>query len=396
MMEQRQNQEFSCPASLAGDVGRRLAVRRMTLSAFRNYAALELEVAGKNLVITGPNGSGKTNLLEAVSLLMPGRGLRGAKLEQLRHQPPAPPAAPQGDWGVAMEVETPQGHLRFGTGQLADQRDKRQCRLDGQTISPQSQLAHYFTVLWQTPQMDSLFTGGMGDRRRLFDRLTTSLQPDHPSQLARYDYVMRERNKLLSHPNWQANASWLDSLEHKMAESSVAIAAARVETWQHLQAAMEGLHDAFPKADITLQGMIEQGLAEGEQSALALEEGLAAQLQQSRAEDAQSGRSSAGAHRMELLVHHRPKGMEAAFCSTGEQKILLLGLLLAQTVALHRQKARLPILLLDEVIAHLDAPRRQALFTVLKELNVQACLTGTDAGLFKGFVEDAMWVQTPL
>lgn len=369
----------------------RTAVHSLTLTAFRNYRSLSLQTGGRSVVITGPNGSGKTNLLEAISLLAPGRGLRGAKLAQLRNQQ----TDLQQGWGVALEVESSGHSYQFGTGQHPGKEDKRVIRLNGENLNSQAALGQYFAILWQTPQMDTLFTGGMSDRRRLFDRLTASFQPDHSSQMARYEYLMRERNKLLMQPGMAQN-SWLDSLEHKMAESSLAMAAARVETLLALQAAIETLHASFPKADIALQGFAEQGLLQSTTAALELEDQLAAALKQSRGADAQSGRSSHGAHRLECYVTHRPKATEAAYCSTGEQKVLLLALLLAQTVALRDRQHRLPILLLDEVIAHLDAERRAALFSVLEELKLQAWLTGTDAERFHGMPQETLFLESPL
>lgn len=356
----------------------RIAVHSLTLTAFRNYEQLTLVPDGQSVVLTGPNGAGKTNILEAVSLLAPGRGLRGAKLEQLRNQ-----AFGGTGWGVAMEVDTGQGTVHFGTGQQPGREDKRVLRLEGEPLKNQAELARHFAVLWQTPQMDTLFTEGMSERRRFFDRLVCSFDPEHAGQMAKYDYLMRERNRLLAQPRWEE--TWLASLEHKMAEVSLAKAAARIETMQALQQAVETLHPDFPKAEIVLKGRAEAALLAGDQSALEIEEKLAVALVQSREEDAHSGRSSHGAHRMEFYVTHRDKQTEAAYCSTGEQKALLLSLLLAQAQAMKEKQGRLPILLLDEVVAHLDATRRTALFAVLEELAVQAWLTGTDRVLFAGF-----------
>jgi DNA replication and repair protein RecF len=200
---------------------------------------------------------------------------------------------------------------------------------------------------------------------------------------------MRERNRLLSQ---QREGAWVASIEHKMAEASVAVAAARLEALQQLQTAMTLLHPAFPQAEIALLGFAENALEEGT-SALVVEESLAAQLAQSRHSDAALGRSSHGAHKMEILVTHREKQMPAELCSTGEQKALLLSLLLAQTQALATRQHRLPILLLDEVVAHLDPDRRQALFTVLEALGVQAFLTGTEPALFEGISAEICLTQ---
>lgn len=363
----------------------RLAVHSLTLTDFRNYRSLTLSPDGRNVVLTGANGAGKTNILEAVSLIMPGRGMRSATLSQFQRQP----VGAHG-WGVAMEVTDQHGDQRqFGTGCPPESPDKRIIRLDGTTLKGNSELSRLFAVLWQTPQMDQLFTEGMSERRRFFDRLVACFSPEHASFSAKYDYLRRERQKLLSGSS-SSNHQWIATLEYKMAECSVAMAAERIEAATLLTHAIGMLNPAFPKAVIELQGFAEQALLQGNQSALQIEEQLAALLASSREYDAQSGRASHGAHKMELTVFHADKQMEAAYCSTGEQKVLLLSLLLAQTTAMKQRQQRLPILLLDEVIAHLDETRRLALFTLLHELNVQAWLTGTDAHLFNGFDEQAL------
>jgi len=376
-----------------------MAVHTATLTHFRNYASLTLAPEGRSVVLTGANGSGKTNILEAVSLLMPGRGLRGARLAQLQNQSPPENSGARlmPGWGVALEVSDGDYLRQFGTGQQQDKDDKRIIRLDGEPLKSQSDLARHFAVLWQTPQMDQLFTEGMTERRRFFDRLVACFMPEHAAHLAKYEYLMRERNRLLGQQGYgylgAEQHGWLATLEHKMAESTMAMAAARLETGQALQQAIDALHPDFPKAELRLSGFAEAALMAGQQSALAIEEALAGHLASSRAEDAQSGRTAHGAHKMELWVEHRQKRMEAAYCSTGEQKALLLSLLLAQALAMKERQGRVPIMLLDEVVAHLDITRRQALFRALDELAVQAWLTGTDPLLFEGFASDALYLQ---
>ena len=335
------------------------------------------------MIITGANGIGKTNILEAISLFSPGKGLRGAKLSQLKQQ-----HSDEG-WAVSLTLDNTQ----LGTGQHPNGGEKRLLRCNGENLSSQAELTEHLCVLWQTPQMDGLFTHGASEQRRFFDRLVYSFDAEHASRVARYEYYMRERNKLLSFVSY--DPQWLATIEQKMAEASVAIAAARMDTLHHLQSAMTHLHPAFPQAEIRLEGFAENALAE-EISALEIEEKLSAQLAAYRREDALAGRSRFGAHKMELHAQHNEKQMLAAFCSTGEQKALMLSLLLAQTYALHQRQGRLPILLLDEVVAHLDLTRRHALFAALTEIGVQAWLTGTDIVLFEGLRGNSLSLALPL
>jgi len=357
----------------------RLCVHSLTLTHFRNYPSLNLDSAGKSVILTGTNGAGKTNLLEAISLLMPGRGLRHAKLVQLQHQP----ATAQIGWGVSAEVETAQGMVSFGTGQQPTREDKRIMRIDGESLKKQAALSQHFAVLWQTPQMDGLFTQGSSERRHYYDRLCSVFLPDHSAHIAKYDYLRRERAKILS--AGRVDEVWISSLERKMAETSLAIAATRLEMLEALTYAIQELHKTFPKAQLALKGFAETALQEAKFPAIEIEEKLMAALASSRNEDAQSGRASHGAHKTELEVIFEPKGVEAAYCSTGEQKALMLSLLLAQVQAMKHRQTRLPILLLDEVVAHLDPARRNALFETLSELNCQSWITGTDKELFDGF-----------
>lgn len=373
-------------------------VSTLVLTHFRNHPSLTLSPQGQSVVITGANGTGKTNILEALSLFSPGKGLRGAKLAQLRHCHPRAGGDPDLDsclrgndennrgWAVSLHL----GNTQLGTGQHPNGGEKRLLRCNGENLAAQSDLTHYLTLLWQTPQMDGLFTQGASEQRRFFDRLVYSFDAEHAARVARYEYYMRERNKLLA---LGGDAVWLSTIERKMAEASVAIAAARLDTLHHLQAAMAQLHPAFPQAQLQLEGFAENALAAGD-AALEVEEKLATQLAAFRREDALTGRSSLGAHRMELHATHNEKQMPAALCSTGEQKALMLSLLLAQSYALHQRQGRLPILLLDEVVAHLDLRRRTALFAALTELKVQSWMTGTDESLFEGFAAERIALKT--
>jgi DNA replication and repair protein RecF len=355
---------------------------QLTLTEFRNYRSLHLELeASKSVILTGKNGVGKTNLLEAISLMAPGRGLRQAKLAQLQYQPVSKSGI---GWGVAATVRQQDGsQLQFGTGQLPERQDKRVIRIDGEPLKAQTQLPHYVSLLWQTPQMDGLFTQSSSEKRHYFDRICGQFHPEHSAMIHKYDYLRRERAKLLafSHPD----AQWLSSLEQKMAEASLAIAGNRLDAMLSLQQALEQLHPAFPKAEITLEGMAERALIENKLPAVEIEQQLIDRLAQSRAEDAASGRCSHGAHKLELVVIFSPKQVEASYCSTGEQKALMLSLLLAQAEAMRSPQNKLPLILLDEVVAHLDENRRFALFETLTELGCQCWMTGTDRELFEGF-----------
>lgn len=359
-------------------------VSAIALTHFRNHTSFSLQPAGHHVVLTGPNGVGKTNLLEALSLFSPGRGLRGAKLTQLQQQQGTSP--PQG-WAVSLVLSN---HTQLGTGQISGQPEKRVLRCNGEPLGAQSTLTSHLSLLWQTPQMDGIFGEGASDQRRFYDRLVYSFDVEHAARIARYEYYMKERNKLLAAPT--PDGFWLGTLEQKMAEASVAIAAIRLEVLHHLQLAIDQLHPAFPKADIALQGAVENWLEQGV-SALNAEEMLSTALRNSRQPDATSGRSSHGAHKMELQIQHREKQMPAALCSTGEQKALMLSILLAQSLSIQQKLGRVPILLLDEVVAHLDIHRREALFQAIGELGTQAWMTGTDAALMEGMKAlDTMFV----
>lgn len=363
----------------------RLAVENITLTQFRNYPSLHFNAKGQSVIITGDNGVGKTNLLEAISLLAPGRGLRGAKLPQLQYQP----LTENMGWGVAIELHNGHEEIQFATGQQADRKDKRIIKINGEPVKSQAALNEHFAVLWQTPQMDGLFNESQRERRHFYDKICAVFLPHHTAYIAKYDYLRRERTKLLSH---YGDATWISSLERKMAETSLAIAADRLEMLDALNHAIEELHHVFPKAQLSLHGFAETQLQAGKQPAVEIEETLIKNLAESRVEDAQSGRASHGAHKTELEVVFSEKGVEAAYCSTGEQKALMLSLLLAQAQAMKQRQQRLPILLLDEVVAHLDESRRQALFETLTELGCQTWMTGTDEGLFAGF-ENAISVR---
>jgi len=333
------------------------AVSRLALTDFRSYASASIEPGSGFVLLFGENGAGKTNLLEAVSMLAPGRGLRGAALSDMARQ------GSSGGWAVAAKL----GDVDIGTGTLASAPERRQVRINGASASVNS-LSEWLSVLWLTPAMDRLFTGSAGERRRFLDRLVLALEPAHAHHSNRYDAATRARNKLLSDERW--DETWLASLEAAMVEhgSSIAEARARAVTAldERLSAAPE---DEFASAAIALEGW-DSG-------------DLASSLSSNRHRDAAAGRATEGPHRQDLVVLHRAKRMPAASCSTGEQKALLLGLVLAHADLVTDRRGEPPILLLDEVAAHLDPKRRAALFARL-EGRGQVWMTATEASLFDG------------
>ena len=358
-----------------------LAVTRLVLTNFRSYASARLTVDCRPVVLTGPNGAGKTNLLEAVSLLAPGRGLRRAKLTEMDRRPSAD-ADPVGAWALSATAETPAGPVQIGTGRDAgsESGERRLVRLDGAPAKSQAALAEHVNVVWLTPQMDRLFLEGSSARRRFLDRLVYGFDPGHAARLAGYEQAMRERAKLLR--DGAGDASWLTALEIQMAERGTAIAAGRRHVVELLdRACAEGIGPC-PQARMALTGLLEDALAD--QPALAVEDEFRAKLAGARRVDAESGVTTLGAHRSDFSVRHVKSGMPAAHCSTGEQKALLISILLAHARLQAGMRGATPLLLLDEVAAHLDAARRKALFAELLALGAQAWLTGTDEILFEG------------
>lgn len=359
-----------------------LALTRLTLTNFRNYFGLRLDVSARLVALSGPNGAGKTNLLEAISLLTPGRGLRGASFDELANLQNA------ASWAIAAEVRTPHHEVKLGTGWsvAAGEADGpsagRLVLIDGHLQKGPGALAEYMRMLWLTPAMDRLFAGPAGDRRRFLDRLVATFDPEHSSRVAVFEKVMRERNLLLQEP--RADAVWLSSLEAHMAEASVAIAAARLAAVEALQ---KHIHEtraasAFPWGEISIDGEIEALVSA--MPAVRAEDEYRRMLADSRFPDRAAGRALKGTHRSDLIVVHGPKSMPAAHCSTGEQKALLIGLILAQARAVNAVANLSPVLLLDEGAAHLDRQRREGLFATLEALGSQAWMTGTDGHLFEG------------
>ena len=356
----------------APDRAPRVAVRRLALNDFRGYASLRLETEPRPVVLTGPNGAGKTNLLEAISFLAPGRGLRCARLGQVDR-------IGAGRWSVVARLESVTGAVEIRTAHVGDgERERRSVQVDGADADSQAALAETLSVVWLTPAMDRLFQEGAGERRRFLDRLVLSSDPAHARRLARYANVLRQREKLLRPGRF--DPSWLGGLERQAAAAGVAIAAARRATVRGLTAARIDPPEGFPIPDLALAGQVEDWLAE--RAALAVEERFADALAQSRRQDAEAGSTAVGPHRSDLVVHDQASGRLAGDCSTGQQKALLVSLVLAEARLRAAAGERQPILLLDEVAAHLDPTRRAALFEAVDSLGVQAWLTGTDAATF--------------
>jgi DNA replication and repair protein RecF len=356
----------------------RSRILSLTLTDFRSYPRGDLNAHGRTVYLHGPNGAGKTNLLEAISFLAPGRGLRGAAMAEVGRRLPG--EAQGRAWAVSSEVERPDGAVRIGAGVESPGAARRLVRIDGEPAAP-GRMSEHLRPIWLTPQQDRLFLDGPGDRRRFFDRLTFAAEPDHAEAATAYDKALRERLRLLT--EGPPDPAWLNALEAQMARWGVVMASARIRTLRALQLEIDARrHSPFPQARLRLSGEWEALAAEGLQEP-EIEARLASALLRSRARDAAAGRSLTGPHRGDLEVVHTPKDRPAAECSTGEQKALILNLVLAQAARLSRTESEPnPILLLDEVAAHLDRFRRAALFDEITALGLQTFLTGTDEALF--------------
>lgn len=371
-------------------------VRTLRLTNFRNYAGLVLDLSAAPVVLVGSNGAGKTNLLEAVSLLAPGQGLRRTPFPELGR------LAGAGDWAISAEVETGDGAVHIGTGLpqgSGTTRGGRVVRINQETMSGSGALADYLEMVWLTPAMDGLFTGPAGDRRRFLDRLILCFDPSYRARAGQFERAMRQRNKLLELDHVQP--TMFEGLELQMAETGVAMAATRNEAVNQIVASIalrrETSPDSpFPWADLTLDGTIENWLHE--MPAVDAEDAYIRKLASERPRDRTARRTLSGPHRSDLLVGHGPKEMPARVCSTGEQKALLINLILAHAALVKQARnGGAPVLLLDEIAAHLDVQRRVALFAEILNLGCQAWMTGTDksafeplAGTANGFImEDA-------
>ena len=355
------------------------ALLSLALTDFRSYERTELLTGGAGVFLFGPNGAGKTNLLEAISLLSPGRGLRGVPISELGRR--APGEAEGRAWSVSALVRTGGEDARIGTGVETPGAARRIVRIDGDTVPP-GRLADHLRPVWLTPAQDRLFLEGASERRRFFDRLVFAAEPAHAAHASAYERALRERSRLLAEPG--PDPAWLAALEARMAESGALMADARARTLGALQAEVDARAERpFPQAGLTLTGEWEAlaaaGLAPAE-----IQARLAPALERGRERDAAAGRALTGPHRGDLAVVHREKDRPASECSTGEQKALILNLVLAQAARLSRAESQPnPILLLDEAAAHLDARRRAGLFDEIEALGLQAFLTGVDEQLFE-------------
>ena len=365
-----------------GAMAEKTFLTRLKLTDFRNYAEVSLGFDERHVVLTGDNGSGKTNLLEAVSFLSPGRGLRRAVLTDVTR------VGATGGFSVFAELVGRDGEISIGTGiEAGEESTSRRLRLNGTSAKSVEELTDHLNVLWLTPAMDGLFTGGASDRRRFLDRLVLSLDPAHGRRAADYERAMRGRNRLLSEGRF--DPSWLSGIEVQMAELGIAMAAARREMLGLLTALIaRSSASPFPSPQLSLSGFLDD---EGERPFAELEDVFRETLRETRHRDAAAGRTLTGPHRVDLLVRHRDKDIEAERCSTGEQKALLVGLVLAHARLTADMTGYAPVLLLDEIAAHLDEGRRAALFDLVDGLGGQAFMTGTDRAMFDALGERAQF-----
>lgn len=364
-------------------------VRRLALTDFRSYAALDLPVHARLVVLTGENGAGKTNLLEALSLLAPGRGLRRADLGDL---------ARNGGWGgfaVSAELETPLGGIQLGTGAepRMDAPAQRKYRINREPAPSIRAFCDHVRVVWLTPAMDGLFSGPAGERRRFLDRLVLSIDVDHGGRVSAFERALRGRNRLLEEGPG-ADRGWLDAIEEEAAELAIAIAAARIEAIARLSALIletRGKASPFPWADLAVEGDVETLLET--RPAIEAEDIYRGLLRDNRARDAAARRTLIGPQASDLCVRHGPKQALAAQASTGEQKALLAGLVLAHARLVAAMSSLSPLVLLDEIAAHFDPLRRDALFEALESLDGQIWLTGADRAMFESLQQRALMLQ---
>ncbi|MBB6508121.1 DNA replication and repair protein RecF [Rhizobium soli] len=357
---------------------------RLKLTDFRNYTQASLDLDGRHVVLTGENGAGKTNLLEAVSFLSPGRGLRRAVLSDVTRVGAA------AGFSVFADVDGMEGEVSLGTGIEANDGDgvSRKLRINGTPAKSTEELSDHLRALWLTPAMDGLFTGPSADRRRFLDRLVLSLDAGHGRRAGDFERAMRSRNRLLSEGRF--DPAWLSAIEAQMAGLGISMAAARHEMLGLLKTLSANLGDTpFPTPELSLEGFLDGAM---DRPAADLEDEYLAMLSSGRGRDAAAGRTLDGPHRVDLTVRHREKDIEASRCSTGEQKALLIGLVLAHARLTADMTGHAPILLLDEIAAHLDEGRRATLFDLVHGLGGQAFMTGTDRHMFAALADRAQFL----
>lgn len=361
------------------------SIASLRLIDFRSYAALDVEFSGRAVALYGANGAGKTNLLEALSLLSPGRGLRRASTDLLAR---VENGMSQPAWGInaeffqSMETEI----SRISVGQVPENPRRKQLKIDGRSASG-PELARHISMLWLTPAQDRLFTGPASDRRKFIDRFALAFAPDHGTHVIRFEKARTERNRLLS--EGVSDRAWFQAVEADLSKFGALVAQARTQTVSNLQAEITSRNTVFPQSLISLDGYLENQVTDGK-SLDAVTSSYKATLSETRQTDLRAGRTLIGPHKTEFHVTHLAKAMPAAVCSTGEQKALLIGLVLAQARSL---KPKSPILLLDEVAAHLDAARRAALADELLDLGLQVFMTGTDQSLFTDFGDHVQFLH---
>ena len=364
-------------------------VTALRLNQFRNYSNISLDFDQKHVVLCGENGAGKTNLLEAVSFLSPGRGMRRATYSDVAN------AGGDGSWAVNAELVGPDDTSTIGTGLIAGPtgiESHRRIRINQTQVKSSDELLELCRIVWLTPGMDGLFTGSTSDRRKFLDRMVLAIDPAHGRRVSNYEKAMRSRNRLLE--DVSADSVWLDGIEGQLAEYGAAVATARTELVELLNGMIErGIkhQTPFPDALIELDGVLESEVGYG--SALDLEDRYRDMLRAGRGLDRGAGRTLIGPHRTDLQVRHGPKNMAAKLCSTGEQKALLVGIVLAHAILIEQMCELSPVLLLDEVAAHLDEKRRAALFDLLESFGCQAWMTGTDFGMFSSLGDRAQFIQ---
>ncbi|MCK0196453.1 DNA replication/repair protein RecF [Ancylobacter sp. 6x-1] len=363
---------------------------RLRLTAFRSYAGADIAAGAGPVVLTGPNGAGKTNLLEAISLLSPGRGLRRAALDTVGRRSPEGVAATS--WSVAATVEGAYGEVQLGTGIETAGADaggrQRRSRIDREPVGSVGAFSDHLRVVWLTPEMDGLFLGPPGERRRFLDRLVLAVDAEHGTRVGALERALRSRNRLLEETS--TDPRYLDAVEHELAALAVAVAAARVETVRRLAAGIAASRDdasPFPWASVALEGALEQALAN--EPAVNVEDRYRAALRNGRARDRAAGRTLEGPHLTDLVVGHGPKAIPAAQGSTGEQKSLLIGLSLAHARLVGEMAGIAPVMLLDDVVAYLDPDRRAALFRALAQIGGQVWMTGADPSAFEALADKA-------
>ncbi len=369
-------------------------ISRLRLNSFRSYTSAAIDCNSSHIVLSGANGAGKTNVLEAISLLTPGKGLRRATISNIAQIDANGNCSV--NWAIALTLETPNGPIDIGTGTSLE--GVRKTRINGTNAKSLQEISAYIRLLWLTPDMDSLFRGPSGDRRRFFDRLVSTLIPDHSLSVSNYEKAMRQRNKLLSERmiSENSNDNWLNAIEAQMAQYAAAIYFARIDSLGHLQSFVNQSIDeqAFPASQLSLTALFEDGVEPN--SSASLEARLIEHWRKNRALDKAASRTTLGPHKLDLLVTNKQKNIPAALCSTGEQKALLIGLILAHARLVKKITSITPILLLDEIGAHLDPQRREALYDSLDALQAQCWMSGTDKILFESLGNRAQIFEVKL